>query len=145
MYMRKYLSLILFTLFLTSCQNDNFIEEEFHGEWNYYRNVSSTFTNLGDDDFFGTIIFNASNTGFWNNNKGEYNYDIEWYFDETLQTIEILKYDQDQNLELVGNVLFDLSKKNDKTNIMEFREEKEKPLDPGQTYVCFEKIELTRK
>ena len=143
--MGKYLSIILLAFFLTGCQKDKLIEVELHGEWSYYRNISITFNNLLDYDILGTIVFNANNTGFWNDTKGEYNYDIEWYFDEELQTIEILKYNQDQNFELVENVKFNLSKMNDQTYIMDFREEKVSTLEHGKVLVYFENIKLTRK
>lgn len=143
--MRIYLSIILLTFFITSCQKDKLIEEELQGEWSYERSLSVTFNNLSDYDLNGTIIFNPNNVGFWNDTKGEYNYNIEWYFDEALQTIEIFKYDQDQNLELAEIVKFNLIKETDQTFIMEFQEEKPSVLDPEKVFVYFEKIELTRK
>ena len=143
--MRIYLSIILLTFFITSCQKDKLIEEELQGEWSYERSLSVTFNNLSDYDLNGTIIFNPNNVGFWNDTKGEYNYNIEWYFDEALQTIEIFKYDQDQNFELAEIVKFNLIKENNQTFIMEFQEEKPSVLDPEKVFVYFEKIELTRK
>jgi hypothetical protein len=129
---------------ISACQND-LIEDDFSGEWTYHRDLSITFENLSDYDFDGIIIFNNDHTGQWNEENGDYNYDIEWHFNESTQSIKILKYDQDQNLELKETSVFNVCQLDDETLMLEFREEKQSFLQPNNYIVTYEEIEITKK
>ena len=142
--MKIYLAIILITLSFISCQNDKFITLDLVGDWEYERETSSTFNYLLDFDKRGIISFDSDGVGIWNESNGKYNFDLEWILDGDSQKIEITKFDQDQNLEIVDKIEFCVERINNMTLILEFEEEIISPLDPSFFMLSFENIKLTR-
>ena len=143
--MRTFITIALITIFCTSCQDEKILEEEIIGEWTYERELSPTFNNLLDYDESGTLSFNSDGTGIWNDLTEEYNFSLTWHFDEALHSIEIAKFDKDQNLEFVENIKFIVTRQNDEILRLEFKEEIPSVLDTNQVIIHFEYITLTKK